>query len=188
MNKKKIELQVSNISNSQAQIGAYALVLGEVDGERELPVIIGASEAQAMVIELKGIAPPRPMTHNLFASVLEALRVKLMQVLIYKVDNGVFYSYLYMKTEESILRIDARTSDAVALALRMQAPIFVYEEILETERLKTEANGENETDKGATSQKNPLDALKIALQKAIEEENYEQAAVLRDQINQQTKS
>ncbi len=84
-----------------------------------------------MVIEMKGIVPPRPLTHNLFASVLEVLGVKLMRILIYKVDNGVFYSYLYMKAEETILRIDARTSDAVALALRMNAPIFVYEEILE---------------------------------------------------------
>ena len=137
MNKKKIELQVLNISNSQAQAGAYALVLGEVGGERQLPIIIGATEAQAMVIEMKGIVPPRPLTHNLFASVLEVLGVKLMRILIYKVDNGVFYSYLYMKAEETILRIDARTSDAVALALRMNAPIFVYEEILETECLKT---------------------------------------------------
>ena len=116
MNKKKIELQVLNISNSQAQAGAYALVLGEVGGERQLPIIIGATEAQAMVIEMKGIVPPRPLTHNLFASVLEVLGVKLMRILIYKVDNGVFYSYLYMKAEETILRIDARTSDAVALA------------------------------------------------------------------------
>ena len=114
MNKKKIELQVLNISNSQAQAGAYALVLGEVGGERQLPIIIGATEAQAMVIEMKGIVPPRPLTHNLFASVLEVLGVKLMRILIYKVDNGVFYSYLYMKAEETILRIDARTSDAVA--------------------------------------------------------------------------
>ena len=189
MNKKKIELQVLNISNSQAQAGAYALVLGEVDGKRQLPVIIGASEAQAMVIELKGISPPRPLTHNLFASVLEVLGVKLMRVLIYKVDNGVFYSYLYMKAEETILRIDARTSDAVALALRMNAPIFIYEDILNTECLKT---GEKTVDpmeggspdKDDLLQEDTLDMLKAALQKAVEEEDYEHAALLRDQINQ----
>ena len=101
MNKKKIELQVLNISNSQAQAGAYALVLGEAGGERQLPIIIGATEAQAMVIEMKGIVPPRPLTHNLFASVLEVLGVKLMRILIYKVDNGVFYSYLYMKSRRN---------------------------------------------------------------------------------------
>lgn len=191
MNKKKVELQVLNISNSQAQAGAYAMVLGEVDGDRQLPVIIGASEAQTMMIEIKGIVPPRPLTHNLFASVLEVLGVKLLRVLIYKVDNGVFYSYLYMKAEETVLRIDARTSDAVALALRMNAPIFIYEEILEAERLKT---GKDITDdynkdsgKAHPAQENTLEQLKTALQKAVDEENYERAARLRDQINKYNK-
>ena len=156
MNKKKIELQVLNISNSQAQAGAYALVLGEVGGKRQLPIIIG---------------------------------VKLMRILIYKVDNGVFYSYLYMKAEETILRIDARTSDAVALALRMNAPIFVYEEILETECLKTgesttDPMGGSEPDKDELLQEDTIGILKTALQKAIEEEDYERAAQIRDQINQ----
>lgn len=190
MNRKKIELQVLNISNSQAQAGAYALVLGEAGGERQLPIIIGATEAQAMVMEMKGIVPPRPLTHNLFASVLEVLGVKLMRVLIYKVDNGVFYSYLYMKAEETILRIDARTSDAVALALRMNAPIFVYEDILETECLKTGESSTgpmvrgNDPDKEELLQEDTAGILKAALQKAIEEEDYERAAQLRDQINQ----
>ena len=104
MNKKKIELQVLNISNSQAQAGAYAMVLGEINGMRQLPVIIGSAEAQSMMIEMRGIVPPRPLTHTLFASVLKVLGATLLRVLIYKVDNGVFYSYLYMKTEETILR------------------------------------------------------------------------------------
>ncbi len=186
MNKKKVELQVLNISNSQAQVGAYALVLGEVGGERQLPVIIGASEAQAMVIELKGIVPPRPLTHNLFASVLEILGVQLMRVLIYRVDNGVFYSYLYLKEDETILRVDARTSDAVAMALRMNAPILIYEEILEAERLKTDESTGNdpETNQEELPKEDALEILKAALQKAVEEEDYERAALLRDQINQ----
>lgn len=191
MNKKKVELQVLNISNSQAQAGAYAMVLGEVDGDRQLPVIIGASEAQTMMIEIKGIVPPRPLTHNLFASVLEVLGVKLLRVLIYKVDNGVFYSYLYMKAEETVLRIDARTSDAVALALRMNAPIFIYEEILEAERLKTGKDITDDYDKDSgkahPTQENTLEQLKTALQKAVDEENYERAAQLRDQINKYNK-
>lgn len=187
MDKKKVELQVLNISNSQAQVGAYAMVLGEVDGERQLPVIIGASEAQAMVIELKGIIPPRPLTHNLFASVLEVLHVKLMRVLIYKVDNGVFYSYIYLKADETIMRIDSRTSDAVALAVRMNAPIFIFEEILETERLKTEERTANDLNnglpKGEIMRESPLGILKAALEKAVKDEDYERAAQLRDQIN-----
>lgn len=187
MNKKKVELQVLNISNSQAQAGAYALLLGELDGERQLPVIIGASEAQAMLIELKGIIPPRPLTHNLFASVLEVLGVKLLRVLLYKVDNGIFYTYLYMKSDETVLRIDSRTSDAIALALRMKAPIFIYEEILEAERLKIEVEATESIRKSGKSVLSPgdtLEQLRIALQKAVEKEDYERAAQLRDLIDQ----
>lgn len=187
MDKKKIELQVLNISNSQAQAGAYALVLGEKEGERQLPIIIGASEAQAMLIELKGIVPPRPLTHNLFASVLEILWVKLMRVLIYRVDNGVFYSYLYLKADEAIVRIDARTSDAIILALRMKAPILIYEEILNAECLKLGGNTDPmdglAPEQDEFLQEDKLEMLNNALQDAINEENYELAAKLRDQIN-----
>ena len=213
MNKKKIELQVLNISNSQAQAGAYAMVLGEINGMRQLPVIIGSAEAQSMMIEMRGIVPPRPLTHTLFASVLKVLGATLLRVLIYKVDNGVFYSYLYMKTEETILRIDARTSDAVALALRMDAPIFIYDDILEAECLKTEHSitPTQQTDDAAadaatrkktlkqqlpplryrklcpSTRKKTLKQLKEALQNAIDEEDYERAAQLRDIINQHKK-
>ena len=93
--KKKIELEVLNISNSQEQAGAYALVLGEVDGARQLPVIIGAAEAQAMLISLKGIVPPRPLTHNLFASCLEVLGVNMMRALVYPVDKGTHHAWKY---------------------------------------------------------------------------------------------
>lgn len=178
-----------NISNSQAQAGAYAMVLGEINGMRQLPVIIGSAEAQSMMIEMRGIVPPRPLTHTLFASVLKVLGATLLRVLIYKVDNGVFYSYLYMKTEETILRIDARTSDAVALALRMDAPIFIYDDILEAECLKTEHSitPTQQTDDAAAdaaTQKKTLKQLKEALQNAIDAEDYERAAQLRDIINQ----
>ena len=182
MNKTKKELQVLNISNSQEQAGAYALVLGEVDGDRQLPVIIGSNEAQYIVIELRGIVPPRPLTHNLFASVLEAMGAKLMRVLIYRVENGIFYSYIYLKYGENIMRVDARTSDAVALALRMNAPILVYEEILEQEGIRMEDFIEKET--SASPRKPTLQSLEAALQKAVESEDYELAAQLRDQINQ----
>lgn len=190
--KKKVELEVLNITNSQAQAGAYALVLGEVDGQRQLPVIIGAAEAQAMLISLKGIVPPRPLTHNLFASCLEVLGVSMLRALIYRVDNGVFYSYIYMKADDAIIRMDARTSDAVAMALRMKAPIFVYENILEAEQLKTglaEATG-NLAPMGDNPEpyedeffhKDTLEMLQKALQEAIANENYERAAHIRDEI------
>ena len=199
--KKKIELEVLNISNSQEQAGAYALVLGEVEGTRQLPVIIGAAEAQAMLISLKGIIPPRPLTHNLFASCLEVLGVNMMRALIYRVDNGVFYSYIYLKADDAIIRMDARTSDAVAMALRMKAPIFIYEEILEAEQLKT--GKENETSSVAPMGENPsphddelfhgdtMEMLQKALQEAItraelpEEEAQHCIRVLRLNIGDQ---
>ena len=144
-----VELEVLNISNSMMQAGAFAMLLGEVGGQRRLPIIIGAFEAQAILIAL-----------------------------IYKADNGIFYSYLFLKTENSIIRVDARTSDAVALSLRMGAPILIYEDVLEAERMNTEQDAE-----GRNSEDSELEILQKALQKAVEEENYEQAAELRDKIN-----
>lgn len=191
MNKKKVELRLLSISSSQAQVGAYAMVLGEVDGPRQLPVIIGSAEAQSLMIEMRGILPPRPLTHTLFASVLHTLSVELRRVLIYKVENGIFSAYLYLKTEETLLRVDARTSDAVALAIRMDAPIFIYDDILEAECLKAEHTAppaERKTEnKGASTPEKTLRQLAAELQRAIDKENYERAAELRDIINQHKK-
>lgn len=180
MNRRKIELQVSSLANSRVQAGAYALILNEVDGERTLPVIIGASEAQAIALELRGINPPRPLTHALFASVLEALGVRLLRVLIYKAEGGIFYAYLYLSSGGVILRVDSRTSDAVALALRMQVPIYIYEDVLNAACIPTD-----DSDRQANRpEEDSMQALEAALQRAIEKEDYEQAAQLRDQINQ----
>ena len=194
---KKVELQVLNISNSQAQVGAYAMVLGEVDGERQLPIIIGPAEAQATAICLKGIKAPRPLTHDLFYSCLNVLGATLLRVLIYKAKEGVFYSYIYFKKDEEIIRIDARTSDAIALAVRADCPILIYESILEQECLhmsSEERTRSEETDNdeeaeeehdlpGATSR-----TLEEALEQAIKDENYELAARIRDQINSRNKN
>ena len=183
MNRKKIELQVSSLVSSRAQAGAYALILNETDGERTLPIIIGTAEAQAIMLELRGIMPPRPLTHVLFASVLEALGVRLLRAIIYKAEKGIFYTYLYLRSGEMILRVDSRTSDAVALALHMKAPILTYEDILD----KGNSAENIHDDRQATGTENDriinIDWLKEALQKAIDQEDYEQAAILRDQIN-----
>ena len=133
---KKVELQVLNITNSQAQVGAFAMLLGEVDGERQLPIIIGPAEAQATALYLKGIKTPRPLTHDLFTTSLTVLGVSLIRVLIYKAKDGIFYSYVYLKRDEDIIRIDARTSDAIALAVRADCPILIYESILDRECLR----------------------------------------------------
>ncbi len=194
MDKKTIKLEVLNISNSQEQAGAFALLLGEVDGTRQLPVIIGTAEAQSLLITIKGIVPPRPLTHNLFASCLGILGVAMTRMLIYKVENGVFFSYIYLKSDETIMRMDARTSDAIALALHMKAPIYIYEDILEQEQLKadmtitSEVNdisdqGIHDPENDILFKKNSLDLLEEALKRAIADENYERAAMLRDEIS-----
>ncbi len=191
MDKKEIQLEVLSVSNSQIQAGAYALLLGEVGGGRRLPVIIGAGEVQALMISMKEIHPPRPLTHQLFASVIEAVGAKLTHVLIYKVENGIFFAYLFLLTKEEVLRVDARTSDAIILAMRLDAPIFIDEEILDAECLREEhlstAAGEGGKPKvgGNPFPEADMDALQSALKQAIDEENYELAAKLRDRINRQ---
>lgn len=189
---KKIELQVRNITNSQAQVGAFAMLLGEVNGERQLPIIIGPAEAQATALYLKGIKTPRPLTHDLFMTSLTVMGASLLRVLIYKAKEGIFFSYIYLKKDDEITRIDARTSDAIALAVRADCPILIYDSILERERLhmsdeerpRNEDSGNNKEE-----QENPVPSnatsisLEEELEKAIKAENYELAAKIRDQIN-----
>ena len=156
---KKVELQVINITNSQAQVGAFAMLLGEVDGERQLPIIIGPAEAQATALYLKGVKTPRPLTHDLFITSLTILGASLIRVLIYKAKDGIFYSYIYLKKDEEIIRIDARTSDAVALAVRADCPILIYESILEQECLhmsSEERTRSEETDNDEVAEKNMI--------------------------------
>lgn len=192
---KKVALQVLNITNSQAQVGAYAMLLGEVDGKRQLPIIIGPAEAQSTALYLKGVKTPRPLTHELFTTCLNTLGCTLLRALIYKVKEGVFYSYIYLRREEEIIRIDARTSDAIALAIRSDAPIYIYESILELECLHinpgeirdTDDEEEEEDDGEAFIESMSTMPLDEELQLAIEREDYERAAWIRDQIRQQKK-
>lgn len=186
----KIRLQVVNISNSHAQIGAYAMLLREVDGERQLPIIIGPAEAQSTALYLKGIKTPRPLTHDLFITSLTVLGVTLLRILIYKAKEGIFFSYIYLKKGDEIIRIDSRTSDAVALAVRADCPILIYESILDQECIHMSEEG--------GMRKNPMDdddleeetgatgsttlSLEEELDQAIKDENYELAAQIRDQI------
>lgn len=182
MSRNKTELRVLNLSFSQEESGAYALLLGEMDGERQLAVIIGTTEAQAILLELRGIRSPRPLSHQLFASVIEALNVRLLRVLIYKVEKGLFYSYLFLQAENSIIRVDARTSDAIAIAMYLQSPIFIYEDLLEREKLNLE-NKKTQSDDTLAKEQPPIEAIKKALEDAVEAEDYEKAALLRDLIN-----
>ena len=192
---KKVELKVISVTSSHAELGAYALLLGEVNGDRKLPLIIGTAEAQATTFILQGIQTPRPLTHDLFATTLTILGASVIRVLIYKVKDGVFYSYIYIKKDNEITRIDARTSDAIALSLRTGCPILILESIFERESLRRAEDGTVRTeflqdicDNEETGYDPIEDTITITLEEDLEEairdENYELAAQIRDQIKQ----
>ena len=183
-----VELKVNRISYSQSQNGAYALILEEVDGERKLPIVIGGFEAQSIAIALdKNIEPPRPLTHDLFKTFAKNFEITIKQVIIHKLIDGIFYSSLICERDKVEEIIDARTSDAIALALRFESPIFTYSKILDKAGiiLKKEISEKNIEKKFDEDYKNlSIKELNKKLADAIEIENYELAAKLRDEINQ----
>lgn len=200
-----VKLTIKGISYSQTQNGAYALILNEVDGERKLPIVIGAFEAQSIAIALeKEIKPPRPLTHDLFKSFADRFDIVVKQVIIHKLVDGVFYSSIICERDKIEEIIDARTSDAIALALRFAAPIFTYKNILDKAGIYLNANpSESEAieDEGALSapetfgmenaDSNPentykkfsLSELHDLLETAVQDEDYEKAARIRDEIS-----
>src|ERR1700759_1361055 len=139
-NMKKIKLDIVGLSYSQTQSGAYALVLGEVGGRRRLPIIIGSFEAQAIAIEIEKMTPSRPLTHDLFKSFAQAYHINVQEIIIYNLVDGIFYSKLVCGDGKKTLEIDARTSDAIALAVRFDCPIFTYEFILSSAGIVIEGN------------------------------------------------
>ena len=199
-----VRLNIKGISYSQTQSGAYALVLSEIDGERTLPIIIGAFEAQSIAIALeKEIKPPRPLTHDLFKTFSDRFQIKVKQVIIHKLVDGVFYSSLICERDRIEEIIDARTSDAIALATRFNAPIFTYENILDKAGifLKSkeetgedianieveEALSESSTPQDASFKDIALEELHTKLNEAVVNEDYELAAKLRDEISKRQK-
>lgn len=199
-----IRLNIKGISYSQTQNGAYALILNEVDGERKLPIVIGAFEAQSIAIALeKEIRPPRPLTHDLFKTFSDKFNIVVKQVIIHKLVDGVFYSSLVCEKDDHEEIIDARTSDAIALALRFQAPIFTYQNILDKAGIYLQINPEEEEeeekkiegkenepleieiekDNTNALQSRTLSELKSLLQEAVNNEDYEKAAKVRDEIS-----
>src|ERR1700744_5368650 len=139
-NMKKIKLDIVGLSYSQTQSGAYALVLGGVSGRRRLPIIIGSFEAQAIAIEIEKMTPSRPLTHDLFKSIGEAFHLNVQEVTIYNLVDGIFYSKLVCSDGKKVVEIDARTSDAIAIAVRFDCPIYTYEFILSTAGIVIEGN------------------------------------------------
>jgi bifunctional DNase/RNase len=197
-----VKLTIKGISYSQAQSGAYALILSELDGNRNLPVIIGAFEAQSIAIGLeKEINPPRPITHDLMAQCFERFKIIVKQIIIHKLVDGVFYSSLICERDEIEEIIDARTSDAVALSIRFDAPIFTYENILakasytDGEQSGGTGHDDHEWIKNFIKEQNPqksiihelektpTDELKKLLAKLVKKEDYESAAKVRDELS-----
>jgi len=195
-----IRLNIKGISYSQTQSGAYALILSEENGDRKLPIVIGAFEAQSIAIALeKDIRPPRPLTHDLFKNFSDQFNITIKQVIIHKLVDGVFYSSLICENNKSEEIIDARTSDAIALALRFSAPIFTYKNIIEDAGIKLNIDLENQKNKDLMFEetisksnqdhsKTTFDNLSISelkglLKKAVKDEDYEVAAKIRDEIS-----
>jgi bifunctional DNase/RNase len=200
-----VRLNIKGISYSQTQSGAYALILSEVDGERKLPIVIGAFEAQSIAIALeKDIRPPRPLTHDLFKNFSDRFDIIVKQVIIHKLVDGVFYASLICESNGKEEIIDARTSDAIALALRFSAPIFTYKNILEKAGIILKINPEEDLEKNGDAlvfeeaptdnsekdidEQNDYKNLSLAeledlLKKAVSDENYEIAAKIRDEIS-----
>ena len=196
---QKIRLNILGLSVSQTQSGAYALVLAEEEeGERRIPIIIGPVEAQAIAIQLEGLKPPRPLTHDLIKNMALAFDIALLEVTIYKLEEGIFYSELLCEMNGKEIRIDSRTSDAVALALRFRCPIYTSEEILQKAGIVLESDDENspvrsmidedelETTGSSYAQYSTND-LQELLNEAIEDEDYEKASIIRDELNKREK-
>lgn len=203
---KKIGLDIIGLSYSQTQSGAYALVLGEKNGDRRLPIIIGGFEAQAIAIELENMTPSRPLTHDLFKTFATSFDINIKEVIIYNLVEGIFFAKIICEQDGKLQEIDARTSDSIALAVRFNCPISTYEFILSSagiilEEGMDELNPEHEEVEGddipyeETSEEKTKDIsdlsnkeLEVALQEALDNEEYEKASQLRDELNKRNQN
>lgn len=186
----KVELKFLRITYSHTHAGAYALILAESYGDRRLPIIIGGVEAQAIAIQVENIKPARPLTHDLFKNVADTLGFNLKEVIISDLVEGIFHAKLVVEQNAHEVEIDARSSDAIALALRFDCPIFTFERILSTAGLKVE-EGEDDEEKTAEPRKGKekrslgnasIEELRGMLEEALDDEDYERASTLRDEI------
>jgi bifunctional DNase/RNase len=194
---KLVELEILGLSSNHSQSGSFTLIMGEVEGVRRLPIVIGMFEAQAIAIEIEKIIPNRPMTHDLFKSFSDSFQFEIDKIVISDMKEGVFYAKIHSKSELVSVEIDSRPSDAIAIAVRFGASIFCSEKVLSeagiefTEEEKLEESkkpGKSPASKGAAAKENTLkdfslDKLNTLLDKAIGDEDYEKAARIRDEIN-----
>jgi bifunctional DNase/RNase len=192
---EKVKLEIVGLSYSQTQSGAYALVLAEENGTRRLPIIIGGFEAQAIAIELEKMTPTRPLTHDLFKNFALAYDIAIKEILIYNLVEGIFYAKLVCDRQGEIIEIDARTSDAIAIGVRFNCPVFTYESILSSAGIQLDdtdefsgtpelEESENDQPKGYSSM--TLDELEVKLDEALSNEDYELASKIRDEINRRS--
>lgn len=191
---KKIELEIVALSHSITQTHSYAVVLGEMNGLRRLPIVIGGFEAQAIAVALEHMQPSRPLTHDLMKNFMNAFNVELQEIIISDLQEGIFYSKLVCFTEHDTVEIDSRTSDALALAVRFGCPVYTYEHILENagimmedssgKKIKGEGVGIEETGPGRDNLSTlSLEELQTLLTEVLEQEDYIRAISIRDEIN-----
>lgn len=204
----KIKLNVLGISYSQTQSGAYALVLSEEDGNRRIPIIVGGFEAQAIAIELEGLAPPRPLTHDLFKDFAQSYGIRILEVNIHKLEDGVFFASILCDNGDSQITLDARTSDAIALALRFKCPIYTTDEIVEKAGIVLDFEKGSDLEASDLPEEEEevippektkkrsilpdlsdtsMDELRSMLTEAVSNEDYERASEIRDEINRRSK-
>jgi bifunctional DNase/RNase len=194
---QKIQCEILGLSSSPSTGGAYAILLKEVNGNRRLPIIIGAFEAQAIALEIEGIKPPRPLTHDLLKQITDSLGATIVEILIDELRENTFYAKIILEVSALTNEIDARPSDAIALAVRAQAPIFVSESVMEIAAFVPSEEGEKEHEVEQDTQEQPKDkkpktkeaklaVLQNKLREAIDAEEYERAAKIRDDIQRLT--
>ena len=194
---KKIELEIVALSHSITQTHSYAVVLGEVNGLRRLPIVIGGFEAQAIAVALERMSPSRPLTHDLMKNFMMAFAVELHEVIINDLQEGIFYSKLFCSSEKDTVEIDSRTSDALALAVRFGCPIYTYDNILDnagilmegdTKKKKSSAEVTNEIGDKNNLKALSLEELDSLLSEVLEQEDYIRAITIRDEIKSRTKA
>ncbi len=198
---KKIELEIVALSHSITQTHSYAVVLGEINGLRRLPIVIGGFEAQAIAVALEKMQPSRPLTHDLMKNFMTAFAVDLHEIIISDLQEGIFYSKLVCSSDNDTIEIDSRTSDALALAVRFGCPVYTYEHILESAGILMEDTGagskkkrsattiedESESTGKASLKAMSMEELETLLSEVLEQEDYIQAIAIRDEIKQRKK-
>jgi bifunctional DNase/RNase len=186
---EKLKLDIVGLSYSQTQSGAYALVLGESNGKRRLPIIIGGFEAQAIAIELEKMTPSRPLTHDLFKNFAEEFKINVSEVIIYNLIEGIFFARLVCERDGEEIEIDSRTSDAIALSVRFNCPIYTYEFVLGSAGILLDDDFDKEEEESTDDSALPVEKsysveeLNVQLSEALENEDYEAASKIRDEIN-----